>query len=111
MPYIAYEDRVKFDRPLAEINPDTAGELNYCFTRLIVNFMKKNGMRYQSMNDIVGALEGAKAEFQRQVVNPYENDKIMENGPVYAALHIYNRKQHGDAYALTDNGAHDETKD
>jgi hypothetical protein len=35
------------------------------------------------VNDVVGALDGAKAEFQRRVVAPYEDKKIRENGDVY----------------------------
>lgn len=38
---------------------------------------------YQGINDIIGALEGAKAEFQRRKVADYEDTKIAENGDVY----------------------------
>ena len=38
---------------------------------------------YQAINDIVGAVEGAKLEFVRRIVNPYEDKKIKENGDVY----------------------------
>jgi hypothetical protein len=60
-----------------------AGELNYKFTQLIVNYAIDHGLSYETINDIVGALEGAKAEFYRRVVVPYEDKKITENGDVY----------------------------
>lgn len=36
--------------------------------------------------DILGAIEGAKAELQRRVLTPYEDQKIAENGDVYECL-------------------------
>ena len=41
------------------------------------------GNSYATINDIIGALEGAKMEFYRRVVAPYEDEKIKENGDVY----------------------------
>jgi hypothetical protein len=38
---------------------------------------------YQRLNDALGALEGAKLEFYRRVVVPYEDWKMTENGDVY----------------------------
>jgi hypothetical protein len=40
-------------------------------------------LTYQTMNDCLGALEGAKLEFYRRVVVPYEEQKKYENGDVY----------------------------
>ncbi len=81
MPYINSE-RKQF---LAVIEPyaDTAGELNYRITRVIQKYLYSHKNNYQTINDIIGALEGAKTEFQRRVVNPYEDKKILENGDVY----------------------------
>lgn len=62
--------------------PSTVGELNYCITRLIRDYYNVNP-RYQSINDVVGALEAAKMEFYRRVAVPYEDQKIRENGDVY----------------------------
>lgn len=61
-----------------------AGQLNYQLTSLCNAYLLNNGRSYAIMNDIVGALEGAKAEFQRQVVAPYEDEKILANGGIYA---------------------------
>lgn len=60
----------------------TAGELNYTITRIIQGYMRTNGKCYQTMNDIIGALEGAKMEFYRRTIAPYETLKIEQNGDV-----------------------------
>lgn len=60
-----------------------AGELNYAITLLVKAYFENHGPNYQAINDAVGALEGAKAEFQRRVVNGYEDTKIAQNGDVY----------------------------
>lgn len=86
MPYIKQEDRERItDNGLGiEIDaPNNAGELNYAITMLCDTYFKINGGRYQQINDIVGALEGAKLEFYRRVAAPYEDVKIKENGDVY----------------------------
>lgn len=63
-------------------NCKNAGELNYTLTKIIHAYFKENGGRYQQINDIIGALEGAKLEFYRRLVAPYENKKRNENGDV-----------------------------
>lgn len=79
MPYILKKDREELRRR----NCKTGGELNYTFTKIINLYLKDNGLNYQNISDVVGALDGAKVEFQRLVVNPYEDLKIEENGGVY----------------------------
>jgi hypothetical protein len=83
MPYIDSRTRELIKKyPLARI--ESAGELNYLITQLIVRYMRENEpVRYWVINDIVGALEGAKLEFWRRVVTPYEMQKERENGDVY----------------------------
>lgn len=80
MPYI---DRDR--RPYLEVlgvQPDTPGELNFVISDIIKTYWDEHS-NYQGINDIVGALEGAKAEFQRRIVGPYEDLKIEQNGDVY----------------------------
>jgi hypothetical protein len=60
----------------------TAGELNYIFTRLAKTYVAANGGNYQAMNDVLGALEGAKLELYRRQVAPYEDSKRALNGDV-----------------------------
>lgn len=92
MPYILKDKRQKiYDTEFFKLSHaviarekiDCAGDLNYVFTMLIKDYIKHKGLDYQAINDVVGALEGAKAEFQRRVVVPYEVNKIMLNGDVY----------------------------
>lgn len=63
-------------------NIDCAGDLNYAFTVLAKDYISRKGLNYQNINDVIGALEGAKAEFQRRTVAPYEDTKIIENGDI-----------------------------
>jgi hypothetical protein len=79
MPYINEKDR-KYSRIMVAVN---AGDLNYLFTREIVEYIETKGLSYRTINDIIGALEGAKLEFYRRVAAPYEDQKIKENGDVY----------------------------
>ena len=82
MPYILKEGRKSFDPFLEEIGPHTiaAGDLNYCITHLCHSYLKAHGKSYSVMNDIIGVLEAAKMEFNRRIVAPYEDIKIVENG-------------------------------
>jgi hypothetical protein len=59
------------------------GELNWVLTEVIIGYLLANGLRYRTCNDIVGALDNAKDEFQRLVQHPYEDKKIAENGNAY----------------------------
>lgn len=79
MPYIPAQDRA-FVRANS---PSTVGELNFKITELISGWFQDNGGKYQQVNDVLGALEGAKLEFYRRVAAPYEDKKIEENGDVY----------------------------
>ena len=81
MPYISPERRAELCVTFSEA--DTAGELNYCITALLVEYWACHTRNYQAINDIIGALESAKAEFQRRVVAPYESEKCKQNGDVY----------------------------
>lgn len=78
MPYLKINDRVS-----ARAKIINSGQLNFRITELITQYIKENGLCYAKINDIIGALECAKAEFYRRVVGPYENQKIIENGDVY----------------------------
>ena len=81
MPYIP-----KVRRSAIEVlgeTPTTPGELNFGLTKLILRYLRLKGKSYTTFNDIVGALEQAKDEFQRRVVHSYEDSKCVENGDVY----------------------------
>ncbi|MDE2097000.1 MAG: hypothetical protein KGL39_07125 [Patescibacteria group bacterium] len=79
MPYTTPGRRVRLES--SAVRPETAGELNYAITKLLIAYAQP--LSYQKINDVLGALEGAKAEFYRRVAAPYEDIKIQENGDVY----------------------------
>jgi hypothetical protein len=79
MPYISAESKAL----LKHRGPQSSGELNYAITELLKAYLKDNGKRYATLNDIIGALEGAKLEFYDRVVRAYEDQKRDENGDVY----------------------------
>lgn len=89
MPYIKKTDR---SRILVEVpmlgkivdfqSIDNAGELNYTFTIIAKEYLQRKGLKYQHINDIIGALEGAKLELYRRVAASYEDEKIKQNGDV-----------------------------
>ena len=79
MPYITSHQKEEIKQGRL---PNTAGELNYCFTLLAFEYIKHVGERYQTYNDIMGALEGCKLELYRRKISEYENQKIKDNGDV-----------------------------
>jgi len=87
MPYIADRFKSFLDtKAVMEVGDlcTTPGELNYVLTTIVKEyFARTDKCNYQAINDILGALEGAKLEFYRRVVADYENIKIKENGDVY----------------------------
>jgi hypothetical protein len=86
MPYIAQDRRdLMSDEVMDGFPPsmNNAGELNFQLTLKILQYMEHHGLNYQTINDIVGALEGAKVEFCRRIVAKYEDAKIEQNGDLY----------------------------
>lgn len=62
---------------------ENPGQLNYSITTLLNLYQKDKGLSYQTINDIIGALESAKQEYYRRIAGPYENTKIALNTDVY----------------------------
>lgn len=86
MPYIEYEARCRLNDLEAVIESTrlkNPGELNYAFTLIASEYLKNNGLNYQHINDIVGALEGCKLELYRRVASWYEDEKLENNGDVF----------------------------
>lgn len=80
MPYITAEARERITEDGA---PTTAGELNYAITRLVDEYLAREGVAYRSLNEAVGVLECAKLELYRRIVAPYEDQKLQSAGDVY----------------------------
>jgi len=93
MPYIKKKDRTKYDKAIDDIVNELnlegitgfypVGELNYLISSIIKKTLDRQGVRYQNVNAIIGALECAKLELYRRLIAPYEDTKVEENGDVY----------------------------
>jgi len=81
MPYV--KPHVREDLKADDRDPLNPGELNYQLTLVCNEYIRTNGVCYQTFNDIIGALEGAKLEIYRRLTGGYEDQKIKENGDVY----------------------------
>ena len=105
MPYITQEERYNMSstiKAITENPPQNAGQLQYLIACTIKAMDPK---RYQDMNDIMGALTGANSEFYSMVVAPYEDNKMMENGPVYFAHgQAMSREYDPNTYQITSKG-------
>lgn len=75
MPYIPLADRAHSLR-----EPLTPGELNYAIQELTLAYLRKWGLCYDTLNEVVGALTCAKDEFVRRVIVPYEEKACARNG-------------------------------
>lgn len=82
MPYIKEVDRLALIVP-QQLGSLLPGELNYLITGQCMEYWRTSEKNYRVINDILGALEGAKLEFYRRVAVPYEERKRAENGDVY----------------------------
>jgi len=89
MPYVdqatrdALADNAYYSTSVGGDGPITAGELNYCITRLCDRYLSESKHKYTDYNEIIGVLECAKLEFYRRLIVPYEDQKKEENGDVY----------------------------
>lgn len=79
MPYIKKDNRILVE----EIGAINSGDLNYLITKLCNDYVRRKGLCYDTINEIIGVLTCAGAEFYRRVAVPYEDKKMKENGDVY----------------------------
>lgn len=90
MPYIPQDQRTAIHDSLQEEGvvwtPENAGELNFVVSTFIANYIRRKGLKYAVVNEMIGALECAKLELNRVIIGPYEDIKIQENGPVYQGI-------------------------
>ena len=89
MPYIPAKDKERFRMSLDFLAETVLsqglsnGELNYLITQLGQLYLAKHGASYNTISDVVKAMECAKLEFYRRVAAPYEDAKIKTNGDVF----------------------------
>lgn len=105
MPYIPESERKIIDVDLASLGLfiKTKGQFNYVITKLMHLFIHRysekhagfeyNGPCYNALNDAVGILESVKAELQRSVIGPYEEQKKQANGSITLLDKNYENRQ------------------
>lgn len=83
MPYINPNARRELDRcRVGTIGDkiDGVGELTYVFYRIAVGYMEDKDESYAWHAEVIAALDNAKEEYRRMQLDPYENNKRLENG-------------------------------
>lgn len=84
-PYIDRDSRADLEphiRPLAEaIRHQSVGVVNYTLTRLLHEWLGP-APSYATYNAAIGIVECAKLELYRKQAAPYEDLKLVANGPL-----------------------------
>jgi len=58
------------------------GDVNYCFTKVLITLLEKFGTRYHVLSNIRAIPRDVEDEFVKIFMNPYEGKKKRENGEV-----------------------------
>jgi len=84
MPYINKEKRKGIEGTLELIasNLVEKGELTYCIYKLGLEYFKNRTKNYQNISETISAMSDATNEFRRRILDPYEDEKIKENGDI-----------------------------
>ncbi len=83
MPSIPRSERVRFDKHIDALIREglCGGSLNYIITRLLISHCTPAS--YPAIEQCMGVLACASAEFYRRVAAPYEDKKRKQNGDVF----------------------------
>jgi len=85
MPYIPQESRKDYDLALQDLDFDEKakkGELTYVLYVIALRYIETKGTSYTTVSDAIGCLTDSAEEIRRRILNPYEDEKIKENGDV-----------------------------
>jgi hypothetical protein len=81
MPYIPQDERPGLDRsPVGYVLPKDVGELTYVLSRIVWDYWRRGNGRFAQIADVRAALSSTLHEFNRQIADPYEDEKIRQNG-------------------------------
>jgi hypothetical protein len=85
MPYIKQERRnhmvEAIDRLCQDI--DSKGDLNYAICEIVGHLIiNSKTISYTNMSEFIDAVHDAECELRRRLLEPYENEKMNENGDV-----------------------------
>jgi hypothetical protein len=81
MPYI--EQARRNEILTTDVGPANAGELTFLLSEYIDRYHGDNGLSFESIGQVIVALEAAKLEYYRRIVARYEGVKAINNGDVY----------------------------
>jgi hypothetical protein len=87
MPYTEKKDREKYEPCLNLLRgkmrsiENSKGDLTYLVYSLGIEYFKGKES-YTNISNAVGSLQDAAEEIRRRHLNPYEDEKIKENGDV-----------------------------
>jgi len=88
MPYMKQSDRNKWIsnlgllREIMRTQGVSVSDLNFMIAYMCQSYLKYNGNDYQSHCEIEGVLQGISKTFYRKFTEPYEDNKIEENGDI-----------------------------
>lgn len=85
MPYTKEYDRVGQYDPIEELAREikVKGDLNHAICELTaLVILRHGGMGYTNLSEWIDAVNGARKEMERRLLNRYEDEKIVENGDV-----------------------------
>ena len=86
MPYVDKATRARLGNPHSRTSDaQNAGQLTYNLQQELLRFIEANGLKYQTLAECLGALEGAKIDLQERIIKPYEERKRIENNDVWPA--------------------------
>ena len=84
MPYILPEDRPQYAKSIADLADkiQVKGDFNYVVCEILGQLILKGKISYTQVSEWIDTLVDAEAEARRILLNPYEDQKIFENGMV-----------------------------
>ena len=92
MPYTRPQDRTeKMKGCIAALSQEieNKGDLNYVICELAGWLMiKTGGMGYTNVSNWIDGVHGAERELTRRLLNPYEDEKILENGDLQSFIKL-----------------------
>jgi hypothetical protein len=98
MPYVKREIAIALDN--RRKMPTKAGELTYLITSALQSYLtyheENGGVRYENLAVCLGALEGAKLDLNRRLLNPYEELAQAVNGDVWPKRLLIGEGEDGD---------------
>ena len=84
MPYIKDEEKKKFTKFIHNLTTyiNSKGDLNYVICEIVGRYIAQTGVSYTKMSEKIDTVHDAETELRRRLLDPYEDQKIIDNGDV-----------------------------